>query len=443
MAVALTGFAALGAYLVPRLLAARAPWPMWDVDVYWWGGRQALRDASLYAAHEPRSFTYPPFAAVIFGLVSGWPEIVLKITMIGLSITGLAALARVSARAAGFGRAPEVAFAITALALLSQPVVYTLHLGEINLILDGVIAADLLRRHDGAWWQGVATGVAAGIKLTPLIFVAYLLVTRRLRAAAAAVLAFAGTIVAGFAVLPGQSRLFWLRGVFGDQSRIGNSYNPANQSLAGMMARLGGGLPAIRSWWIAAVLVVGLGGLTIAAILHYRGQRLAGLGCCGLTGVLISPISWTHHWVWVIPLLMAMAAAAWERRSPSWALAAVALFMAFSGLDPMPWPGRHPDLLRNLAGNLYAISGLIILAVAALLIRTKRTSYYLDGSNCHPPFRPRRPTRSIRRPASRFSRGTLWGSTRSSRSSTTPACGPHGRTSMRSTPRSTARARTA
>src|ERR1700761_2703744 len=200
VAVALAGVAALAAYLAPRLLAARAPWPMWDVDVYWWGGRQALRGASLYAAHEPRSFTYPPFAAVIFALVSGWPEIVLKITVIGLSLAGLAALARVSARAAGFGRSPEAAFAVTALALLSQPVVYTLHLGEINLILDGVIAADLLRRHEDVWWQGIATGVAAGIKLTPLIFVAYLLVTSRTRAAAAAVLAFAGTIVAGVAV---------------------------------------------------------------------------------------------------------------------------------------------------------------------------------------------------------------------------------------------------
>jgi alpha-1,2-mannosyltransferase len=361
------GLAALSAYLVPRLLAARSPWPMWDVNVYWWGGRQALRDASLYAAHEPQSFTYPPFAAAVFGLGSAGSVVVLKIIVIVLSLTALAALAGLSVRAAGVGHRPGLVIAAGALALLTQPVAYTLRLGEVNLILAGLICADLLRRHDGAWWQGIATGVAAGIKLTPLIFVAYLLVTGRIRAAAAAMLAFAGTVAAGFALLPGQSRSFWLRGVFLNQSRIGNSYNPANQSLAGMMARLGGGLPAVHTAWVVAALLTGVGGLAIAAILHRCGHRLAGLACCGLTGVLVSPMSWTHHWVWVVPLLVALAAVAWRRRSPLWALATVALFIAFSGLDPMPWPGRRPGLVRILAGNLYVVCGLAILAIVAFL----------------------------------------------------------------------------
>jgi alpha-1,2-mannosyltransferase len=389
-AVLLAGAAGLVAYLVPRLLATRSQWPMWDVAVYWWGGRQALRGASLYAAREPHSFTYPPFAAAIFGLGGATPEIVLKISLVVLSLAGLALLGWLSVRAAGFGRRLDLAFAVSTLALLTQPVTYTLHLGEVNLILAGLIAADLLRRQDDVWWQGIATGVAAGIKLTPLIFVAYLLITRRIRAAATAVVTFGGTVTAGFVLLPAPSRSFWLRGVFADQSRIGNPYNPANQSLAGMMARLGGGLAAVHIWWVVAALVTGAGGLAIAAILHRRGQRLAGLACCGLTGALVSPISWTHHWVWVVPLLVAMASTAWRRRSPVWALATAALFTAFSGLDPMPWPGRHPDLFRTLAANLYVLCGLIILVVAAvLLIWTGRSDYYRDGSKCHSPFRSR------------------------------------------------------
>src|ERR1700759_71753 len=97
--------------------------------------------------------------------------------------------------------------------------------------------------------------------------------------------------------------------------------------------------PPARPEWIAAALLTGIGGLAVAVLLHRRGHRLAGFACCGLTGVLVSPISWTHHWIWVIPLLVALAAAAWRRRSPAWTLATVALFLAFSGLDPMPWPG--------------------------------------------------------------------------------------------------------
>jgi alpha-1,2-mannosyltransferase len=371
--VALLALAALGAYLVPRLLATHAPWPMWDVGVYWWGGRQALADATLYAPHEPRSFTYPPFAAAVFGLASGGPEIVLKIAMISLSLIALAALVWLSVRAAGVKSRPELAFAAGALALLTQPVAYTLRLGEVNLLLAALIGADLLRRHDGAWWQGIATGAAAGIKLTPLIFVAYLLVTRRIRAAFAALLAFAGTIAAGFVLLPGPSRSFWLQRVFLDQRRIGNSYNPANQSLTGMMARLGG-LPATHSWKVTAALLTGASGLAVAATLHRRGHRLAGLACCGITGVLVSPMSWTHHWVWVVPLLVAMAAAAGRRRSVTWALATVALFAAFSGLDPMPWPGRHPGLVRILEGNLYVLCGLATLAGAALVLACGRRS---------------------------------------------------------------------
>ncbi len=76
---------------------------------------------------------------------------------------------------------------------------------------------------------------------------AYLLITRRPRAAAAAILTFAATVAAGFVLLPTQSRSFWLRGVFLNQRRIGNNFNPANQSLAGLLARLGGGLPAVRA----------------------------------------------------------------------------------------------------------------------------------------------------------------------------------------------------
>jgi len=399
-AALLVGAAALAVYLVPRLLAGHGPWPLWDVDVYWWGGRQALRDGAIYAAGAPRSFTYPPFAAALFGLTAPAPEIVLKVGLTTLSLAGLGLLCWQSVAATGLPRRrrPEVTFAAIALALLTVPVAYTLHLGEVNLILAGLIAADLLPRRDGAWWQGIGVGVAAGIKLTPLIFVAYLLLTRRPWAAAVAVLTFAGTVAVGAVLLPSQSRAFWRQGVFLNNSRIGNVYNPANQSLAGMLARLGGGLPAVYGWWIFSVLVTALAGLTVAALLHRRGHRLAALACCGVTGTLVSPMSWTHHWVWLVPLLIAMATAAWRRRSWLWTLATVALFAVFANPASLPWPGRDPTLLRTLHGNQYALSGLAVLVAAALFVvhehrAPRRRSQLLQATPAAgPPLQQRAPS---------------------------------------------------
>lgn len=190
-----------------------------------------------------------------------------------------------------------------ALALLTRPVAYTLYLGEINLILAALIGTDLLRRKDGAWWQSIGTGLAAWIKLTPLIFVAYLVLTGRARAAATACAACALTVAAGFAWLPGWSRTFWLGGLFYDQRRVGDPANPSDQSLSGAVARLAGTGDPPRVWWLVAVLAAGLAGVAVAVWAHYRGYRLAGFLCCAFTGLLVSPFSWTHHWVWVVPLL--------------------------------------------------------------------------------------------------------------------------------------------
>src|SRR6266704_1290834 len=173
VAVVLVGVAALLVYVLPGLSAPAAHWPLWDVRVYWWGGRQAAAGGgALYAPSAPFSFTYPPFVALL--------------VLCGQALA-----------ACGVRRRPETIFAVSALAPPPWPVTYTLHLGEVNLILAALIGTDLLRRA-GAWWQGIGTGLAAGVKLTPLIFVAYLLLTGRVRAAVTAAATFAVTVAAGF-----------------------------------------------------------------------------------------------------------------------------------------------------------------------------------------------------------------------------------------------------
>ncbi|MGH3151327.1 MAG: glycosyltransferase 87 family protein [Streptosporangiaceae bacterium] len=408
LAVYLLGLAALAAYLLPGLSFPSAHWPFWDVHVYWWGGRQAYSGAPLYASGARYSFTYPPFAALVFGIFASAPEGLLAAFLTAASIVALTVLCWLSLRAAGVRPRPGTVFAVTALALLTVPVAYTLHLGEINLILAAMVAADLLRRHDGGRWQGIATGLAAGVKMTPLIFLAYLAVTGRVRAAVTAAGAFIATVTVGFILLPGNSRSFWLDRIFLDENRIGDPANPSNQSWSGVVSRLAGNLEAAHGWWLAAVAVTGLAGLAIASWAHRRGLVLAGVTCCGLTGLLISPISWTHHWVWDVPLLIMLAAGACRvraggacgvraaecaratgacrLRSLGYALAAVAAAAVFSGMISMPWLGPHPILAGQWQDDLYVLAGLAVLAATAvgLALGARRPGY--------PPPRPAAPS---------------------------------------------------
>ncbi|HEY2261203.1 MAG TPA: glycosyltransferase 87 family protein [Streptosporangiaceae bacterium] len=399
VAVVLAGLAALVVYLHPGLASPGTHWPLWDVRVYWWGGQQAARGGALYTPGARYSFTYPPFAAALFAPAASASEGDLAAVITIMSIGALAVLCALSLGAAGVRRRPETVFAVTALALLTCPVAYTLHLGEVNLIIAALAGTDLLRRHDGYWWQGIATGLAAGIKLTPLIFVAYLLITRRSRAAATAAATFAATVAIGFALLPSPSRVFWLDGVFYNQHRIGDPANPSDQSLSGAVARLCGTLDPACRWWAIAALLVGLAGMTVAAWAHRRGHRLAGVACCAVTGLLISPFSWTHHWVWAVPLLVTLAVTAWRRRSAGYGLAAAAAAAVFSGRIPLTGPGHLPGPAGRLEAELYVLCGLAVLAGTALaLIRERayaaRRSDQAPGQSAAPRIAASSPSKS-------------------------------------------------
>jgi alpha-1,2-mannosyltransferase len=347
--------------------------------VYWWGGRQAADGGGgLYAPGAPFRFTYPPFAALLFSAGAGASVSAMQIALTTGSVVALAVVCAQALAASGVRRRPETVFAVSALALQTWPVAYTLHLGEVNLILSALIGADLLQPRrpagprEGAWWQGIGTGLAAGIKLTPLIFVAYLLLTRRARAAVTAAVTFAATVGAGFIWLPGPSRAFWLSGVFYNQNRIGDPANPSDQSLSGAVARLAGTGDPPRAWWLVAVLLAGLAGMAVAVWAHRRGYRLAGFPCCALTGLLVSPVSWTHHWVWAVPLLVWLTVTAWRRRSAALLLAAAAAAAIFSGFMPLPWPGHPANAGRMAASDLYVLLGLAVLAATGVALTRGR-----------------------------------------------------------------------
>jgi len=234
--------------------------------------------------------------------------------------------------------------------------VRTIYLGQVNLILTALILWDLLQPDVTAsgrrrWWKGVATGVAAGVKLVPLIFVPYLLLTRRFREAAATLAGFAATVAVGFAVLPHDSSRWWLHGMFlADGNRAGFMGWAGNQSLRAIVTRFAGSVAAGQAPWIAAACVALILGLAAACLLDRAGYPVPALLATALTGLLVSPVSWDHHWVWVAPAVAVTghyALAAFRRgarRSAIWLCGLAAFLLATFGA----WPDAMWERARNL-----------------------------------------------------------------------------------------------
>ncbi|MGR8009912.1 glycosyltransferase 87 family protein [Streptomyces hypolithicus] len=265
--------------------------------------------------------TYPPFAAILFVPTTWLPVGALKIVFgVGNAVL-LALLVHLSCRFARLPARPALIVAATAVGLWLEPVFQTILFGQINLALACLILWDLSRRDD-AIGKGFALGIAAGIKLTPAIFIVYLLITGRVRAGVTAVASFTGTVLLGALVLPHASIDFWTRRIF-ETGRVGKLWIVDNQSLQGMFARVLHTTEPGAVWLVAAVLA-GAGGLWAARRAARAGWETWGVLATAVTALLVSPISWSHHWVWCVPLIAVLAGEG--RRRAAWAVALV--FMA-------------------------------------------------------------------------------------------------------------------
>jgi alpha-1,2-mannosyltransferase len=284
-------------------------WKQIDAGVYRDGGI-AVRSqpAMLYAlglGPAKLPFTYPPFAALLFAVVSAASFVTWQVGLTVLTIGLLPVVAYLSlglaGRPAGLARAAG-AFAIAAVGLWLEPVAMTLFFGQINLVLLALVVGDLAlpNRMTG---KGIGIGLAAGIKLTPLIFIPYLLFTRRIKAAVVSALTAAVTVGLGFALLPRASAVYW-GGQFFKRSKY---FHLDNQSLNGVMLRLTHSGPDAHEYWLVAAVVVGIAGLATSILASRRGHELLGLAVCAAAGLLVSPVSWSHHYVYVVPALVLAA----------------------------------------------------------------------------------------------------------------------------------------
>jgi alpha-1,2-mannosyltransferase len=172
--------------------------------------------------------------------------------------------------------------------------------GQINPFLAALVLADVAALRCGHRWAGVGIGLATAVKLTPGLFVVYLVLTRRWRAAAVATGTFAATTGLAFAVAPQASREFWVHALW-ETSRVGQPVQTGNQSLLGLLARLA--LPAQPSGLLWVLLAAGVLVLTLrrAVRAFAHGDELVGVTLTGLASCLVSPIAWSHHLYWVVP----------------------------------------------------------------------------------------------------------------------------------------------
>ncbi|MCC3768271.1 DUF2029 domain-containing protein [Streptomyces sp. UNOC14_S4] len=375
---------------------------MIDLLVYRAEGWTVRTGGDLYAmraTHARLPTTYPPFAALLFTPLTLVATAPLR-TLTALADLGLLlALAHLSLRLAG--RPPRAAVTLVAAALCvwCEPVWTTLRYGQVNLLLAVLVLWDVTRAtgREGRW-AGAGIGIAAGIKLTPALFAVFLAMTglarreaaagpasrgsgRELRQAAVACAAFTGTAAVGALVLPYDSWRYWTDMLFATD-RVGHAEDTADQSLRGVLARLlHTGDPGV--WWAAAAAVVAAAGLTVAVRARLYGPEPTahawGVLACAATALLVCPVSWSHHWVWCVPMVLLLATEAVRatgRRGAAWWMATVAcgaLFCSYA-LWLVPHGPRGRLELHQNGGQMLLSACYPAAAVAFLLLAHARTS---------------------------------------------------------------------
>lgn len=276
-----------------------------DLMVYVLAGREVAQGQDLYDHPLIRDlpFTYPPVSGWFFSLLSRLSDNWIIIVWQGGTALALLIVIALVLRERGMRMSPltwVVAVLITVASLGYEPFHGTLFFGQINVFLMLMVAMDFLPRKFRL--PGVGVGLAAGIKLTPAFFGLVFLIQRRWWAALGAVLTFLVTMVVGFLTIP-DAMHFWTDAMF-QSSRVGSHDNPGAQSLRSVMERcfgIAGGWP-----WLIAVLIVVVLTILAVRVAKRRGNATAAMSLTGLSACLVSPFSWFHHWVWILPMGLAV-----------------------------------------------------------------------------------------------------------------------------------------
>jgi alpha-1,2-mannosyltransferase len=367
-----------------------------DLSVYLMGGDAFMQGLPVYEQelHGPygiNRFSYPPPALLVFGPLSLLPSGVVHAIMLALGIAAVWAAVWITLRMVGFQRnigLVGASLGITGCALWLQPSYGNLDQGQVNIILMLLVLADFAMSTRVPRLAGILIGVATAVKLTPAIFIVYLMLTRRFRAAVTAAITSVALTGLGILVAPADFKR-WFEGTFVDPGYLVFSPVPAgdvsNQSINGVVVRFFG--EGGTFVWFVLALAVGIGGLAVAVRAHRQGAPMAGVLVCAITGLLISPLSWHEHWIWMVPVGVWLGVVALDlsRSNPMVAGAVplpVAAFLAWplesapgavypaSILAPVGrmWTEGNRNPLLALLSTTYVSVGLFLLAVGGWIV---------------------------------------------------------------------------
>ncbi|MFI1992413.1 glycosyltransferase family 87 protein [Actinoplanes sp. NPDC020271] len=330
--------------------------------------REWLHGAELYSYREPftqAGAALPPALAIFLAPLAllplkaaGW---ILALAGLAALLLSAAALTAPIARRYGRRRAP-LALVATALALLTEPVRASLGEGRPELLLFGLIVADLvalrrslrqevtprrpaLTRHpdpatpvrwplwrpdspvvplrdrlrqgwlDGSW-AGLGIGLASGFAVTPLFFLAGLFVLRRCRAALTALTTCVTVTLAGLLFAPRET-MTWFGSTLWELNRIESLNASGNQALAGVLARLYGiPVPPVLVWLSLGVLLLAVG-LIRARSASLAGDEVTAFVLIGLAAAAFGPMTTPAELIWLVPALLVLADSTMRRRAPT------------------------------------------------------------------------------------------------------------------------------
>jgi alpha-1,2-mannosyltransferase len=374
---------AIGPVLLVVSVAARLAWTYLapnganfvDLHVYVGGAAMIDHPGSLYhyvyadqTPDFPLPFTYPPFAAVIFYPLHLLPFGLVAFCWTVGTMAALYGVVRISQRllGVGAGEGHRLAMLWTAIAIWLEPLRSTFDYGQINVVL---ALATLAAVFSTRWWlSGLLLGTAAGVKLTPAIGGLYFVGARRWGTAVFSGVVFLATVAVSALVVDDQTRYYFTDLIF-KTDRVGPICTIFNQSWRGGICRIFG-----HDAGYSPVVVIGIAVTAILSVLAWRAvsarstEQLGPLVIVELFGLLLSPISWTHHWVWLVPLMIWLLHGPLSNRRGArilgwmWlALTTIGVPWLLSFAQPTIWQNGRP-WYQAWGGLVYIVASLATLA---------------------------------------------------------------------------------